>query len=194
MRKKNSFETSSSNKLTVFLLTRDGRAFWSGHSSAFPTSVDWKNAIFPWETFGLYSSPEGFNDVRPLIPSEIAKIRVGVSGTSSKIIPDFTIKDLGGYHDRFGATNPHPEAIRFEGVAEGDRFANGVKITAILPDRPLSDIRVFDGSLEIENCKQDGNRIEIDGSKFKRGLHTLQVSGKSETDYRYAGIVNFYID
>ena len=196
MRKKNSFETSSSNKLTVFLLTRDGRAFWSGHSSAFPTSVDWKNAIFPWETFGLYSSPEGFNDVRPLIPSEIAKIRVGVSGTSSKIIPDFTIKDLGGYHDRFGATNPHPVAVRFEGVAEGDKFAreNGPKITAILPECPLSDIRVFDGSIEIEKYKQDGNKIEIDASEYARGLHTLQVSGKSETEYRYAGIVNFYID
>lgn len=196
LRKKNSFETANSNKLTVFLLTRDGRAYWSGHSSAFPTSEDWKNAIYPWETFGLYSSPEGFNDVRPLVPSEIYKIRVGVSGTSSKKIPDFTIKDLGGYHDRFGATNPHPEQITFEGACEGERFesAQGLKLTAILPDRSLSDIRVFDGSCEIDEYKISGNRVEIDASGFKRGLHTLQVSGKSETEYRYAGIVTFYVE
>ena len=196
LRKKNSAETPNSNKLTVFLLTRDGRAYWSGNASAFPTSLDWRNAIYPWETFGLYSSPEGFNDIRPLVPSDIYKIRVGVSGTSSKFIPDFIIKDLGGYHDRFGATNPHPEQITFEGISEGDKLqsADCLKITAILPERKLTDIRAFDGNYDIENYKLVGNKVEIDASGFERGLHVIQVSGKSETDYRYSGILTFYVE
>lgn len=196
LRKKNSAVTGNSNKLTIFLLTRDGRAYWSGHSSAFPTSEDWRNATYPWETFGLYSSPEGFNDIRPLVPSDVYKIRVGVSGTSSKTIPDFIIKDLGGYYDRFGATNPHPEQITFEGISEGDKLesADGLKITAILPECKLTDIRAFDGNYDIEDYKLIGNKVEIDASGFERGMHVIQVSGKSETDYRYAGVISFYIE
>lgn len=196
LRKKNSYETNRSNKLTVFILTKDGRAFWSGHSSAAPTSTEWRTVTYPWETFGLYSSSEGMNDIRPLVPADIVKVRVGVSGTSEGKIPDFIIKDLGAYYDKFGATLPHPEKVVFDGIEDGE-VCHNIKertLTAKLPERELCDIRVFIGKSKYDKWTVDGNTVRIDISDLERGEHTVQVSAKSNTDYRYIESVRFYVE
>ena len=194
-RKRNSYETKNSNKLTVFLITKDGRSFWSGHSSAAPTSVDWRTVTYPWETFGLYSSPEGMNDIRPFIPSDIVTIRVGVSGTSSNTMPELEIKDLGVYYDRFVCTSPHPQKIVFEGVVEGEIInePHGRYVTAVLPDVELDDVRVFDGHIRLDRFDLDGKHVIIDLSGLERGEHVLQVSARSELNYRYSSFITFYI-
>lgn len=194
-RKKNSYETQGSNKVTVFVLTKDGRSFWSGHSSAAQTSTDWMTVTYPWETFGLYGSPEGLNDIRPFVTSDIVKIRVGVSGTSAGEMPDVTYKDLGVYYDRFGATMPHPYSIIFENVNDGQRIDSpeGFVVEAVLPKVKLDDIRVFDGKERFSYWRLDGDRVKIDISSLGRGEHTLQVSAKTTTDYRYIGFVTLYI-
>jgi hypothetical protein len=195
LRKKNSYETGRLNKLTTFILTKDGRAYWSGHSSAAATSTEWRTVTYPWETFGLYSSPEGLNDIRPLIPSEIVKIRVGVSGTSKDAVPDLMIKDFGAYYDRFGATMPHPEKVTFEGIEEGE-ICDSIKdrrLTACLPECELDDIRVFVGKHKHDKWTVEGKLVNIDVSNFERGEHVIQVSAKSKTDYRYIGVITFYV-
>ena len=195
-RKKNNLETRNEDKMTVFVLTKDGRAFWSGHSSAAPTSLEWKTVTYPWETFGLYSSPEGFNDIRPFIPTEIVMIRVGVSGTSPEIMPETEIKDLGAYYDRFGATMPHPYSISFDNVTEGQIFksVDGFMLKATMPPVKLDDIRAYIGKERVEAHILEDGKVGVDVSKLGRGEYTVQISGKTETDYRYVSFVTFYVN
>ena len=194
LRKKNSYVTERSNNLTAFILTKDGRAYYSGRSSSVKTSTEWMTITYPWETFGLFSSPEGLNDIRPLVPADIVKVRVGVSGTSSGQIPDFIIKDMGAYYDRLGATLAHPEKVVFEGIEDCEVCENikERRLTARLPERELSDIRVFIGKRKFDNWSISGNTVEIDVSGLERGEHVIQVSAKSNTDYRYIGTVMFW--
>jgi hypothetical protein len=190
-RKRNEYETPGANKMTVFVITNDGRSFWSGHSSAAVTSTDWMTVTYPWETFGLYASPEGFNDIRPFVPSDIIKIRVGVSGTSPEDIPETELRDFGVYFDRFNSTMAHPYSIIFENVKDGeliDRSKAGF-VEATLPPVVLGDIRVFDGKDRISNWTVEDNKVKIDLAELERGMHTLQVSAKTSTDYRYIGFV-----
>ena len=150
---------------------------------------------YPWETFGLYSSPEGMNDIRPFIPSDIVSIRVGVSGTSSNTMPEVEIKDLGVYYDRFVCTAPHPQKIVFEGVVEGEIInePHGRYVTAVLPDVELDDVRVFDGHIRLDRFDLDGKHVIIDLTGLERGEHVLQVSARSELNYRYSSFITFYI-
>lgn len=195
LRKKNSFMTNR-DKLTAFILTKDGRSFWSGHSSGAFTSTDWRTVTYPWETFTLYSSPEGLNDIRPLIPSEIVKVRIGVSGTSKITMPDISIKKFGAYYDRLGTTVPHPEKIRFEGIEEGEKCSD-IKsriLVAYLPERELCDVRVFIGKKKAEKWSVDGKIVNIDVSHLERGEHVVQVSAKTATDYRYMEVITFFVE
>lgn len=193
-RKRNDFETKH-DKMTVFLLTKDGRSYWSGHASAAPTSCEWRTVTYPWETFGLYGSPEGMNDIRPFVPGDIVKIRVGVSGTSRGDMPSVTVKDLGVYYDRFGATLAHPHKIKLEGIVPNQvlESVENACLTATLPDVALDDIRVFDGKERIYSFTRDGRHIEIDISRFARGEHIIQVSAKTKTDYRYSSFIIFFV-
>lgn len=194
VRKKNSFETKGKDKLSTYVLTHDGRAYWSGAASAAPTSTEWQTAIYPWETFGLYSSPEGLNDIRDLKTSDIAKIRVGVSGTSPDVMPDITIDRIGGYFGRIKSTRPHPQKIRFEGVENNAHYESckELELLATLPVGGLEDVRVYYGKREFDAWERDGDTVRLDISSLGRGEHVFQVSAKNNVNYRYISFITFY--
>lgn len=193
LRRKHSHSTNT--QLTAFICTSDGRAYWSGDASGVAYTDDWKTIVYPWDTFVLYASPEGFNDPRPFDPKNIYKVRIGASGTPKDFIPDTTIRDFGVYFDNMGATKPHPNSIEFEGVDEGAVYENadGLSLAATLPKDCVGDIRVFLGKTAYGNFTVDGEKAYVDLSGLDRGEYTLQVSCKNHVNYRYVKYVTFYI-
>ena len=187
---------STNTKLTAFICTNDGRAYWSGDASGVAYTDDWRTIVYPWDTFVLFSSPEGLNDPRPFDPTKIYKVRIGASGTPKGFIPDTTIRDFGVFYDNTGATKPHPYSIGFEGVEEGATYesAEGLCLTATLPPDCVGDIRVFVGKTAWSNYKVEGNKVYVDLSHLGRGEYTLQVSCKTRVNYRYSRYVTFYIE
>jgi hypothetical protein len=135
------------------------------------------------------------NDPRPFDPKSIYKVRIGASGTPKSGIPDMTIKDFGVFYDKMGATKPHPNAIVFDGVDEGGVYesAEGLNLTATLPEDCYGDVRVFLGKTAYENYQVDEKCVSVDLSGLCRGEYTLQVSCKTRVNYRYAKYVTFYI-
>lgn len=194
LRMKNS--SCSKSKLTSFVCTKDGRSYWSGDSSGVEFDTEWRTIVYPWDSFILFSSPEGFNDPRPFDPKDIYKVRIGVSGNPENSIPDITIKDFGIYYDRINASKPHPGEIIFSGIEEGHTYSssNGLYLSALLPHDVTGDIRVILGKKEYSSWTIANNMLTIDLSKLKRGEYVLQVSGKTETNYRYIKYVSFNIE
>ena len=194
LRRKHSHNTGT--KLTAFICTKDGRAYWSGDASGVAYTDDWRTIVYPWDTFVLFASPEGMNDPRPFDPMNIYKIRIGASGTPKDFIPDTTIKDFGIFYDNMGATKPHPNTIALEGVEEGETYesAEGLSLIATLPNDAIGDIRVFVGKSAYGNFTVEGKRIYVDLSGLDRGEYTIQVSAKTAVNYRYVKYVTFYIE
>lgn len=187
---------NTKTKLTAFICTNDGRAYWSGDSSGVAYTDDWITIVYPWDTFILYASPEGFNDPRPFDPTKIYKVRIGASGTPRDFIPDLTIKDFGIFYDNMGATKPHPGKIIFEGVEEGATYesAKGLSLVATLPADLVGDVRVFLGKSAYEDYRVEGDKVYVNLSGLDRGEYTLQVSCKNHVNYRYTKYVTFYIE
>ena len=194
VRRKHSHD--SKTKLTAFLCTTDGRSYWSGDSSGVAYTTDERTIVYPWDTFILFASPEGFNDPRPFDPKTIYKIRIGASGTPKDFIPDTTITKFGVFRDNMGATKPHPNAIIFDGVEEGERYesAEALSLIATLPEDSVGDIRVFLGKNAYKNYTMDENKVYIDLTGLDRGEYTLQVSCKTKVNYRYTKYVTFFIE
>ena len=193
LRRKHSHNVKT--KLTAFICTEDGRSYWSGDASGVAYTDEWKTIVYPWDTFILFSSPEGFNDPRPFDPKKIYKVRIGASGTPSECIPDTTIKDFGIFYDNMGATKPHPNSIEFNGVEEGMKYdsAEGLKLIATLPEDADGNIRVFLGKTAYTNYSVDGNKVVVDLSSLGRGEYTLQVSCRTKVNYMYSKYVTFYV-
>ena len=183
-------------KLTAFVCLKDGRSYWSGDASGVKMTSDWKTVTFPWETFLIYASPEGFNDPRPFDPKEIYMVRIGASGTPKDFIPDTTVKDFGIYYDRSNATSAHSGRIELVGVEEAAHYQNAkeLKVAAILPGEVIGDIRVMLGKSPYANWTVNENRVEIDLTGLGRGEYVLQVSGKTRMNYRYARYTTFYVE
>lgn len=183
-------------KLTAFLCLKDGRSYWSGESSGVKMTEDWKTVTFPWETFMIYASSEGFNDPRPFDPKQIYMVRIGASGTPKDFIPDTTVKDFGIYYDRFNATTAHPGSILIEGIEEAHHYSNAkdLHVVATLPSDVIGDVRVHVGKTLYPNWKLCGNRVEIDLTELGRGEYVLQVSGKTKMNYRYTKYTTFFIE
>ena len=194
LRRKHSHNTDT--KLTAFICTNDGRAYWSGDASGVAYTDDWKTIVYPWDTFVLFASPEGFNDPRPFDPKMIYKVRIGASGTPKGFIPDTTIKDFGVFYDKMRATRPHPNTIVLEGVEEGKTYgtAEKLKLVATLPEDCDGDIRVFVGKTAYGNYTVDGNKVSVDLSGLDRGEYTAQVSCRTKVNYRYSKYVTFYVE
>ena len=194
LRRKHSHNVST--KLTAFICTNDGRAYWSGDASGVPYTDDWKTIVYPWDTFVLFASPEGFNDPRPFDPNDIYKVRIGASGTPKGFIPDTTVRDFGIFYDRMGATRPHPNTIVLEGIDEGAIYdsSEGLSLVATLPQDAAGDVRVFLGKTAYGNFAVDGSKVYVDLSGLDRGEYTLQVSCKTAVNYRYAKYVSFYVE
>ena len=194
LRRKHSHNTDT--KLTAFICTDDGRAYWSGDSSGVAYTDDWKTIVYPWDTFILFASPEGFNDPRPFDPSKIYKVRIGASGTPKGFIPDTTIKDFGVFYDNMGATKPHPNTIDLDGIEEGATYesAGDLRLRATLPEDFVGDVRVFIGKTAFRDFAVDGNTVFADLSHLGRGEYTVQVSCKTRVNYRYVKYVNFKIE
>lgn len=194
LRRKHSHNVGT--KLTAFICTNDGRAYWSGEASGVAYTDDWRTIIYPWDTFILFASPEGMNDPRPFDPRSIYKIRIGASGTPKGFIPDTTIKDFGVFYDNMGATKPHPNSIEFFGIEEGAKYesAEGLSLVATLPCDCDGDIRVFVGKKAYGNYTVSENKVNIDLSCLGRGEYTLQVSCRTKVNYRYSKYVSFYIE
>lgn len=194
LRRKNS--ESAKTKFTAFICTNDGRSYWSGDASGVSFDKEWKTIVYPWDTFVLFSSPEGFNDPRPFDPKDIYKVRIGASGTPANSIPDTTVKDFGIFYDRINATKPHAGGIVLKGIEEGHTYptAKGLCATAVLPCDIVGDIRVMLGKSAYDNWTVEENLVKIDLSTLGRGEYVLQVSGKTEMNYRYIKYVTFYIE
>lgn len=194
LRRKHSHNTDT--KLTAFICTDDGRAYWSGDASGVAYTDDWKTIVYPWDTFILFASPEGFNDPRPFDPKTIYKVRIGASGTPKGFIPDTTIKDFGVFYDNMGAAKPHPNAIEIDGIEEGATYesARDLRLVATLPEDCVGDIRVFIGKTAHRDFTVKGNTVSADLSHLGRGEYTLQVSCKTRVNYRYVKYVNFKIE
>ena len=194
LRRKHSHNVKT--KFTIFVCTKDGRGYWSGDSSGVAFDDNWKTVVYPWNTFILFSSPEGFNDPRPFDPKDIYMVRVGASGTPKDFIPDTTIKDFGIFYDRANATRVHPGKILFEGVEEGCKYSNakGLTLTATLPDDVVGDVRVMLGKGKFDKWTVENKTVKVDLSSLCRGEHVLQVSGKTAMNYRYIRYVTFYVE
>lgn len=195
LRRKHSHSTKT--KLTAFICTNDGRAYWSGDASGVEYTDEWKTIVYPWDTFVLFASPEGFNDPRPFDPKTIYKVRIGASGTPKDFIPDTTVKDFGVFYDNnVGATKPHPNSIIFEGVEEGAVYesAESLSLIATLPEDCDGDIRVFLGKSAYGNYTLDGDKVFVDLSGLDRGEYTLQVSCRTRVNYRYTKYVTFFVE
>ena len=194
LRRKHSHNAKT--KFTIFVCTKDGRGYWSGESSGVAFDDKWKTVVYPWNTFIMFSSPEGYNDPRPFDPKDIYMVRVGASGTPSGFIPDTTIKDFGIFYDRANATRVHPGEILFEGVEEGQTYRNarGLTLTATLPADVVGDVRVILGKRAFEAWSLENNVVKIDLSGLERGEHVVQVSGKTAMNYRYIRYVTFYVE
>ena len=194
VRRKHSHNVNT--KLTAFVCTNDGRSYWSGDSSGVAYTTDEKTIVYPWDTFILFASPEGFNDPRPFDPKTIYKIRIGASGTPKDFIPDTTITKFGVFRDNMGATKAHPNSIVFEGVEEGATYesANELGLIATLPEDSVGDVRVFLGKNAYKNYTMDENKVYIDLTGLDRGEYTLQVSCKTKVNYRYTKYVTFFIE
>ncbi|MBQ8409806.1 MAG: hypothetical protein IJY39_13180 [Clostridia bacterium] len=183
-------------KLTAFVCLKDGRSYWSGDASGVKMTEDWKTVTFPWETFMIFASPEGFNDPRPFDPKQIYMVRIGASGTPKDFIPDTTVKDFGIYYDRFNATVAHPGRITVDGVEEAYHYSDSknLHVVATLPEDVIGDVRVHLGKTPYGKWTLCGNRVEIDLTSLGRGEYVLQVSGKTRMNYRYAKYTTFYIE
>ena len=189
LRRRSSHNTRT--QLTAFICTNDGRAYWSGDASGVAYTDDWKTIVYPWDTFILFASPEGFNDPRPFDPTNIYKVRIGASGTPKDFIPDLTIKDFGIFYDNTGATKPHSGTIVLEGVEEGAIYesAEGLSLKATLPNDLDGDVRVFVGKSPYGNYTVEDGRVFVDLSGLDRGEYTLQVSCRNHVNYRYSKYV-----
>ena len=194
LRRKHSHNVKT--KFTIFVCTKDGRGYWSGESSGVAFDDKLKTIVYPWNTFMLFASPEGFNDPRPFDPKDIYMVRVGASGTPKDFIPDTTIKDFGIFYDRSNATCVHPGKILFEGIEEGCTYhdAKGLKLTATLPEDVIGDVRVMLGKQKFDKWTMENNTLKIDLSDLGRGEHVIQVSGKTAMNYRYIRFVTFYVE
>lgn len=194
LRRRNS--ACAKTKLTAFVCTDDGRSYWSGDASGVPFDDEWKTIVYPWDTFILFSSPEGFNDPRPFDPKHICKVRVGASGTPTDGVPHTTIKDFGIFYDRINAPKPHAGDIVLTGIEEGHTYktAEGLTMTALLPPDVVGDVRVMLGKSVCDHWTVDGNLVSADLSALGRGEYVLQVSGKTAMNYRYIKYVSFNIE
>ena len=194
LRRKHSHNVKT--KFTIFVCTKDGRGYWSGDSSGVAFDDKWKTVVYPWNTFMLFSSPEGYNDPRPFDPKDIYMVRVGASGTPKDFIPDTTIKDFGIFYDRANATRVHPNKILIEGVEEGGRYhsAKDLLMLATLPEDVIGDVRVMLGKRKFDKWTMENNTLKIDLSDLGRGEHVIQVSGKTAVNYRYIRFATFYVE
>ncbi len=181
--------------VTVFACTRDGRAYYSGVNSGIKMTTDEKTAAYPWDVFVLYSSPEGFNDPRGFDPKDIYMLRIGVSGVPKGNIPDTEIWDLGVFKDRRKYTSPHPHRIEISGIEAGAVYksAKGLKLTALLPETVIDDVRLFNGKTPYE-FTLDSGRLSADLSSLGRGEYIFHVSGRTKTNYRYSNNISFVIE
>jgi hypothetical protein len=183
-------------KLTAFVCLKDGRTYWSGEASGVQMTMDWKTVTFPWETFLIFASPEGFNDPRPFDPKQIYKVRIGASGTPKDFIPDTMLKDFGIYYDHFQSTCAHPGRIKLEGVEEAYSYPNSknMRVVATLPGDVIGDLRVYLGKTPYNRWTANAGKVEIDLEGLGRGEYVLQISGKTKMNYRYVKYTPFYIE
>ncbi len=189
--------TPTYNCTTIFLYTKDGREYYSGDSSGIPYSTEEYTLTYPWDTFVLWNSPVGLNDVRTLSVEDLEYVSVGVSGTEMPM-PDMTIWDFGVYKESDTAEVAHRGKIKLSGIGEDQHYqtSEGLELVAELPDTELSDYRVMTLTDLYDQSKwsvEDG-KIRIDLSGLGRGKYTFHVSAKNNMNYRYTAEITFFIE
>lgn len=155
--------------LNCFLYLDDGRNYYldgvEGRSMSF--SRQWRQAILPWSHFSLYSSQYWGNyDMRPFDPARIVGLSVGINAYTDEPLPVYMLRDAGVYFE---------EAMQ-AGERERIRIAVGADgVDAILPDVPLTGLRVTLNGAPFKRYTISANQLHIDKREFPAGLHRIAV-------------------
>ena len=181
----------SGEELQMFLHMKDGRQYLTNYST--PKSSEWKQVVYPWSAFYLFSSPEGMFENKTLELDDIYAISIGTNSADVRTIRNFGVF----YSDIESDKLDVGKTLNFSGMTRNGHYEKGSSnliLIAEVPKDEIINIMVFNGRQKIDNFIVEDDKIVIDFTNSERGKYNIQVCAENQYNLQYMNNFSFYIE